>query len=196
MGKAAGTRDDGLYHNEEELLTRASTIIKEVAAEFELPLEDSKEESLILRPRGQRKRGIEKKWDKWLGIILDEDLECDVHWKKRIDKARKMLGALNGIGTSQWGISTNSWTSAYTGMIRTIATWGAELGWRGQHDWKEAMAKLQYQALRWCTGAVLGSRRDKVDKIAAVESVGKFMSAAQARFLSRSMADPGGVGDL
>ena len=55
---------------------------------------------------------------------------------------------------------------------------------------------LQYQSLRRCTGAVLGSRRDKVDKIAAVESVGTFMSAAQARFLSRSMADPGGVGDL
>ena len=30
-GKAAGTRDDGLYYNEEELLTRGSTIIKEVA---------------------------------------------------------------------------------------------------------------------------------------------------------------------
>ena len=58
------------------------------------------------------------------------------------------------------------------------------------------MAKLQYQSLRRCTGAILGSRRDKVDKIAAGESVGTFMSAAQARFLSRSMADPGGVGDL
>ena len=100
-GKAAGTRDDGLYHNEEELLTRDCTIITEVAAEFELPLEDSKEESLILRPRGQRKREKERKWVKWLGIILDEDLEFDVHWKKRIDKARKMLEALNGIETSR-----------------------------------------------------------------------------------------------
>ena len=100
-GKAAGTRDDGLYYNEEELLTRASTIVKEVASECELPMEDSKEESLILRPRGQRRRGKERKWVKWLGIILDEDLEFDVHWKKRIDIARKMLGTLNGIGTSQ-----------------------------------------------------------------------------------------------
>ena len=81
-------------------------------------------------------------------------------------------------------------------MIRTIAAWGAELGWRGQHNWKEAMTKLQYQSLRKCTGAVRGSKRDKVDKIAAVESVKTFMSAAQARFLSKSMADPSGVGDL
>ena len=45
-GKAPGTRDDGSKYNKEELLARASTVIKQVAAEFELPLEDSKEESL------------------------------------------------------------------------------------------------------------------------------------------------------
>ena len=38
---------------------------------------------------------------KWLGVVLDEDLEFDIHWKGRIDKARGMLGALNGIGNSQ-----------------------------------------------------------------------------------------------
>ena len=51
-GKAAGTRDDGSNHNEEELLARASMIIKEVDAEYKLLLEDSKVEFLILRPRG------------------------------------------------------------------------------------------------------------------------------------------------
>ena len=56
-GKAAGTRDDGSNHNEEELLGRASMVIKEVTAEFELLPEDSKEESLILRPREKRKAG-------------------------------------------------------------------------------------------------------------------------------------------
>ena len=63
-GKAAGTTDDGSNHNEEELLARASTVIKEVAAESGLPLEESKEESLILRLRGLRKREKERKWVK------------------------------------------------------------------------------------------------------------------------------------
>ena len=45
---------------------------------------------------------------KWLGIILDKDLEFDVHWRKWIDKVRQMLGALNRIGTTQWGVDTNS----------------------------------------------------------------------------------------
>ena len=59
-------------------------VIKEVAEEFGLPLEDSKEEHLLLKRNNQRKGGRVKKWVKWLGIILDEDLEFDVHWKSRI----------------------------------------------------------------------------------------------------------------
>jgi len=33
---------------------------------------------------------------------MDESLTFDKHWQSRIDKARAQL---NGIGTSQWGIS-------------------------------------------------------------------------------------------
>src|SRR4029077_3195003 len=143
-----GREEEGLEGHEEDLLARASTVVKEVAEEFGLPLEDSKEEKLILKRRNQRRGGKKKKWVKWLGIILDEDLEFDVYWKQRIEKARKMLGALNGIGNFQWGISTNSWRSAYTGMIWTIASWGAEIGWRGQKEWRNEMCRLQYAALR------------------------------------------------
>ena len=45
---------------------------------------------------------------KWLWVILDEDLEFDIHWKGRIAKARSMLEALNRISNSQWGVSANS----------------------------------------------------------------------------------------
>ena len=74
-------------------------------------------------------------------------------------------------------MSVNSWRLAYTGMMRTIATWGAEIGWRGQVEWKEAMRKLQYAALRKCTGAVMGARKESVDEIAAVESVETFLTS-------------------
>ena len=63
-GKAACMCDDGVGHSEQELLVRASTAVKEVADQFGLPLEESKEESLILRPRGQRKRRKQRKWVK------------------------------------------------------------------------------------------------------------------------------------
>ena len=65
-GRAAGIGVMGEGHNEEELLSRVSVIIKEVANEYNLPLEDLKEGSLILRPRNQRKGGKESKWVKWL----------------------------------------------------------------------------------------------------------------------------------
>ena len=31
-----------------------------------------------------------------------------------------------------WGSSATSWRSIYRGVIRAVAMWGAELGWRGQ----------------------------------------------------------------
>ena len=80
-----------------------------------------------------------------------------------------MLGALSGMGGSQWGISPSSWRQMYTGMIRSVAMWGAEIGWRGQKAWKAKMQRLQNQALRKCTGAAYGSSGVKVEKIAGVE---------------------------
>ena len=106
----------------EELIHRANKVLKEVAEGRRLPLEETKEERLILKVGRKTGRGKERKWIEWLGIFLEDQLEFDIHWKARIEKARKMLGALNGIGNSQWGISPVSWRSAYTGMIRTIAT--------------------------------------------------------------------------
>ena len=48
-------------------------------------------------------------------------------------------------------------------MIRSIAMWGAELGWRGQKNWEKEFSRLQYQALRKATGAVLGMAAEKVN---------------------------------
>ena len=81
-------------------------------------------------------------------------------------------------------------------MIRTIATWGAEIGWRGQHQWKEQMRKLQYAALRKYNGAVVGARMESVNKIAAVESVETHLDAMQVRFMARAIGDPVGIWDL
>ena len=102
-----------------ELLARADRVLKEVALAKGLLLQDSKEEKLILRKGGRkkRKRNQEIERVKWLGVILDEDLEFDIHWKGRVAIAKKMLGALNGVGNSQWGISPNIWRSAYMGMV-------------------------------------------------------------------------------
>ena len=117
-------------------------IVREVAETCRLPIEADKEEVLHFR-KGRKKRNA-----KWLGVIFDGSLDFDIHWKSRLSKARKALGALSGVGESQWGMCPGGWKEAYEGMIRCIATWGGELGWRGQKSWEKEFGRLQYQALR------------------------------------------------
>ena len=64
-------------------------------------------------------------------------------------------------------------------MVRVIALWGAELGWRGQKEWRKQFERVQYKALRKCTGAVLGANKEKVNAIAAVEDVETILNASQ-----------------
>ena len=89
----------------EDLLERASRTIKEVAVVRGVPLAEDKEECLILRDKKGRRgrRGVVEKV-KWLGVILDEELDFGPHWKYRLGKARSLLGALRGARTSQWGM--------------------------------------------------------------------------------------------
>ena len=60
------------------------------------------------------------------------------------------------------------------GMIQSVASWGLGVGWRELREWRELMEKLQYAALRKCTGAVVGARKESVRKVAALESVEVF----------------------
>ena len=53
----------------------------------------------MLHLRKSRKRkNAERKYIKWLGVIFDDSLDFDIHWKSRLVKARKALGALSGVG--------------------------------------------------------------------------------------------------
>ena len=62
-------------------------LLNEVAAERGLPLVEDKEERLILWSGGGRRerREVSEKV-KWLGVILDEDLDFGPHWETRIAK--------------------------------------------------------------------------------------------------------------
>ena len=177
----------------QDLVTRVQRVVAEVAAERELPLAADKEESLVLRGgcgrKKNRRNGLTEKV-KWLGVILDDRLDFKEHWRHRIGKARSLLGALGGVGNSKWGMSPVSWRAAYTGMVRAVASWGVEIGWRGQKEWRQGMTLLQNAAMRKALGAVKGSSGRKASAIAAVEDVETFAKAATGRFLARTLCDP------
>ena len=79
-------------------------------------------------------------------------------------------------------------------MVRAVASWGVEIGWRGQKEWRQEMTLLQNAAMRKALGAVKGSSGRKVNAIAAVEDVKTFAKAATGRFLSRTLCDPSRAG--
>ena len=130
-------------------LDQANKIINQTAAKWTLLLEKEKHETIVFNPggpgSGTRQKRAEVERAKWLGVILDETLEFGHYWMFHIDKARQLLGVLSGIGTSQLGISSGSWSQLYMGIVRTVALWGAELGWRGHKERKREFERLQYQ---------------------------------------------------
>ena len=135
-----------------------------------------------------RKNGFAEKV-KWLGVVLDDRLDFKEHWRHRIGKARSLLGALGGVGNSKWGMSPVSWRAAYTGMVRAVASWGVEIGWRGQKEWRQEMTLPQNAAMRKALGAVKGSSGRKANAIVVVEDVETFAKAATGRFIARTLCD-------
>ena len=70
-----------------------------------------------------------------------------------------------------------------------IALWGSERGWRGQKEWRKQFERLQYQALRKCTRAVLGANKEKVNTIAGVEDNKTILYASQQRYMASCICD-------
>ena len=146
----------------ELLLKRINQVVNQVARENHLLLEELKHETQVLQKK-KRKKNTKVKWMKQIGIIIDKSLSFKEHCKSRIAKARKMLGQLNGLRNCRWGMSANSWRSAYTVMITTVALWKVELKQRGQRDWEKEVQKLQYQDLQKCVNTTRGSKRELVN---------------------------------
>ena len=81
-------------------------------------------------------------------------------------------------------------------MVRVVALSGAELGWRGQKECRKQFKRLQYQALRKCTGAVLGASKEKVNAIAGIEDVETILDAGQQRYIARCIVDLSTMEDI
>ena len=197
--KWAAGEEEAKRERMQDLVARVQRVVTKVGAERRLPLAADKEESMV--PRGgcgrkkRRRNGLVEKV-KWLGVILDDSSDFKEHWRNRIGKARSLLGALGCVGNSRWGMGPVSCRAAYTGMVRAVASWGVDIGWRGQKEWRHGMTLLQNVAMRKTLGAVKGSSGIKTNAIAAVEDVETFAKAATGRFLARTLCDPprAGVG--
>ena len=190
-GRSTGSAEER-HERMQDLVGRVQKVVGEVATKYQLSSRADKEELMVLKGgcgRKKRRSGVVEKV-KWLWVILDYRLDFVEHWRYRIGKARSLLGALWGVGNSRWGMSPVSWRAAYTGMVRTVASWGIEIDWRGQWQWRKEMTLLQNAGLRETLGAVRGSSGRKVNVIAAMEDVETFAKVASSRVLAQTLCDP------
>ena len=95
---------DGV-ENMKEVLKGVDKVVGLVAAKWDLPLEKEKHEEIVFNHggvgSGKKKKRYKVEEVKWLGIIVDDTLDFDHHWKSRLAKARQVLGSLNSMGSSQ-----------------------------------------------------------------------------------------------
>ena len=71
---------EGNNSNMQRVENNVKRIIREVAEEYSLPIETDKEEVLHLG-KSRKKKIADRKYVKWFGVIFDDSLDFDMHWK-------------------------------------------------------------------------------------------------------------------
>ena len=129
-----------------------------------------------------------------LGIKITHNLDFAPHIADRCNKAKAALSILTRLSKRiGGGLNPKSLRSIYTGRIRPIGTWGAQL-WNGNNNLPsharliEPLARLEYQALKRITGGYNGSSQQKLGFIANVEPIQAFVDHLSITWAARSMA--------
>jgi len=105
-----------------------------------------------------------------LGITINSELSFQEHIDTRTRKAERIWQVMKRLGNSHGGMSPLALRALYTGMVRPIFTWGAEL-WLHQPRNFSTFRRLEYQALRKITGAYHGASHEKLGLIANIEHI-------------------------
>ena len=124
-----------------------------------------------------------------LGITINSNLTFSDHIATRTKKALRIWQVMRRLGNSQGGISPLALRTLYTGMIRPIFTWGAEL-WLHRLELENfsTFQRLEYQALRKITGAYHGASHMKLGLIANIEPIQTKLADMGARWAAKAMS--------
>jgi len=122
-----------------------------------------------------------------LGITVDSNLSFQEHIDIRTKKAERIWLVMKRLGNSNGGMSPSALRALYTGMIRPIFTWGAEL-WLHQPGNFNAFQRLEYQALRKITGAYHGASHEKLGFIANIEPIQTKLTDMGACWAAKAIA--------
>jgi len=122
-----------------------------------------------------------------LGITVSSNLSFQEHIDTRTRKAERIWQVMRRLGNSNGGMSPLALRALYTGMIRPIFTWGAEL-WLHQPGNFNTFQRLEYQALRKITGAYHGASHEKLGLIANIEPIQTKLADMGACWAGKAIA--------
>ena len=130
---------------------------------------------------------------KSLGLTISSDLNFKLHVRDRVHKARGAIAILSRISNSNSGISPKAARQLYTGCIRPMLTYGAEVWYQEGSNLARELDSVQREALRKVTGAYRGSSARKVELIANVEPMELYLGHLQGAWAARTLrsADTG-----
>jgi ribonuclease HI len=103
-----------------------------------------------------------KKSAKFLGLTLDSSLTWNDHINDIIDRCKPRLNLLRCISGSKWGASSSSLLNIYKALIKPLLVYGCEAFNSASDSVKNKLKKVQYQALRICTGAICRTSLSKL----------------------------------
>ena len=125
---------------------------------------------------------------------ITHNLDFRPHIKDRIRKAQLALNVLSRLAKRhRGGLSPKNLRAIYTGRVRPIAIYGAELWNRNSHTDRnrtltEPLTRLEYQALRRITGGYNGSSYAKLGFIANIEPIQVFADSRSINWAARNIA--------
>lgn len=124
---------------------------------------------------------------KYLGLIIDHNLNWTTHIEERSNKACMILGQCRRAIGKKWGLSPKSVYWLYTMIVRPILAYGAIAWWHRAHK-SNAISKLnhvQRLALLGVTGAMTTTPTAALESICGVEPLHIFVEGEARAELTR-----------
>jgi len=124
-----------------------------------------------------------------LGITINSNLTFQDHINTRTKKAERIWQVMRRLGNSQGRMSPSALRALYTGMIRPIFTWGAEL-WLHRLELENfsTFQRLEYQAFRKITGAYHEASHAKLGLITNIEPIQTKLADMGACWAAKAIA--------
>jgi hypothetical protein len=108
----------------------------------------------------------------YLGITLDRRSTWKSHIDKAVAKSRRKLNILRKLAGTNWGANANTLNRIYTGVIRPNLEYGSSAWSCAAKSHRQALDRVQNQALRVITGAMRTTPIVQMENITGIPPLG------------------------